>query len=114
MVRGGEQKEFVFEKMLNNKSESLVNHSYTLEYTSNPAWYAIQALPYLMEYPYECAEQVFSRFYANAVSSALVNSSPRIKAIFDSWKISMPAHCYQIWRKTVSLNLFCCRSRHGY
>ena len=86
MVRGGEQKEFVFEKMLNNKSESLVNNSYTLEYTSNPAWYAIQALPYLMEYPYECAEQVFSRFYANAVSSAMVNSSPKIKAIFDSWK----------------------------
>lgn len=86
MVRGGEEKDFVFEKMLNHKSESLVNHSYTLEYTSNPAWYAIQALPYLMEYPYECAEQVFSRFYANAVSSAMVNSSPKIKAIFDSWK----------------------------
>ena len=86
MVRGVETKELRFEKMANPGSTTLVNHSYTIEYTSNPAWYAIQALPYLMEYPYECAEQVFSRLYANAASSALVNSSPRIKAVFDAWK----------------------------
>ncbi|MEJ7661767.1 MAG: hypothetical protein WKG07_20390 [Hymenobacter sp.] len=35
--------------------------------TANPAWYAVQSLPYLMEYPYECSEQVFSRLYANLV-----------------------------------------------
>ncbi len=103
MVRGGETKKVEFSKMANhgsttltnhgsasltNNSASLTQHSYTVEYTSNPAWYAIQSLPYLMEYPYECAEQLFSRFYANATASALVNSSPRIKAVFDSWKMA--------------------------
>ena len=51
----------------------------------NPAWYAVQALPYLMEYPYECAEQTWNRYYANALASKIANTSPRIKQIFESW-----------------------------
>ncbi len=86
-VRGKEQKEFVFEKLLQSgKSKTLVNHKLVLEFSSNPAWYAIQALPYLMEYPYECNEQIFNRFYANSLASYIANSSPRIKAVFESWK----------------------------
>jgi len=46
----------------------------------------VQALPYLMEYPYECSEQTFSRFYANSIASHIANSSPKIKAVFNSWK----------------------------
>jgi uncharacterized protein YfaS (alpha-2-macroglobulin family) len=61
-----------------------------LEYTSNPAWYAIQAMPYMMEYPHECAEQLFTRFYANSLAFNIVNSSPKIKEVFDSWKESSP------------------------
>ncbi|HSY76112.1 MAG TPA: hypothetical protein VK890_04605, partial [Bacteroidia bacterium] len=65
-------------------------HKLTLEFTSNPAWYAVQALPYIMEYPYECAEQTFDRFYANSIASNIANSSPKIKAVFDSWKNQTP------------------------
>ena len=39
-----------------------------------------------MEYPYECAEQLFSRFYANSLASHIANSNPKIKKVFDSWK----------------------------
>ena len=38
-----------------------------------------------MEYPYECAEQIWNRYYANVLASKIANSSPRIKQIFDSW-----------------------------
>lgn len=86
MVRGGDEKTFHFEKISRQNSSTLKNHSFTIEYTSNPVWYAIQSLPYLMEYPHECAEQVFSRFYANAAAMSLMQSSPRIKAIFDAWE----------------------------
>lgn len=86
-MRGSGTKNFKFEKLLNsNNSGTLTNHAVTVEYTSNPAWYAVQALPYLMEYPYECAEQTFNRFYANALAYKIANSSPKIKAIFDKWK----------------------------
>ena len=84
-VRAGKEKSFVFEKLVNNKSTTLRNHSLTLEYTSAPAWYAVQALPYIMEYPHECAEQTFSRYYANTLATTIVNKTPRIKQIFDLW-----------------------------
>lgn len=89
-IRGNQSKTFKFNKLLTNKSTTLKHHKLTLEFTSNPAWYAIQALPYLMEYPYECAEQTFSRFYANSIATHIANSNPKIKQVFDSWKNSSP------------------------
>ncbi len=90
-VNGKQSKNFSFTKLLNSgSSKTLSNYKLTLEYTSNPAWYAIQALPYLMEYPYECSEQVFNRFYANSIAEHIMNSSPKIKAVFDSWKNLTP------------------------
>lgn len=87
-MRGTGTKNFSFDKLLNSgKSETLQHYALTLEYTSNPAWYAVQALPYLMEYPYECAEQTWNRYYANSLATHISNSSPRIKEVFDKWKI---------------------------
>ncbi|MFI5132796.1 MAG: alpha-2-macroglobulin [Chitinophagales bacterium] len=86
-MRGTGTKNFTFDKLLKSgSSETLQNYALTVEYTSNPAWYAVQALPYLMEYPYECAEQTWNRYYANSLASAIANSSPRIKQIFEQWK----------------------------
>ena len=86
-IRGKTTKDFQFTKLINSSSsKTLSHHKLTLEFTANPAWYAVQALPYIMEYPYECAEQVFSRYYGNKLASYIANSSPKIKAVFDSWK----------------------------
>ena len=86
-VRGIGTKEFKFDKLIKSgESETLQNHAVTVEFTSNPAWYAVQALPYLMEFPHECAEQIWNRFYANALAAKIVNASPRIKQIFEKWK----------------------------
>jgi hypothetical protein len=91
-IRGKQTKTFKFEKLLsqNNNSTTLRNHKLTLEFSSNPAWYAVQALPYMMESTYDCSEQIFSRFYANSIAAHIANSSPKIKAVFDSWKSSSP------------------------
>ncbi|NCP45426.1 MAG: hypothetical protein GW818_03105, partial [Flavobacteriales bacterium] len=90
-VRGKGTTNFKFNKLLaSGSSSTMKNHRLTLEFTSNPAWYAIQALPYLMEYPYECAEQTFSRFYANSIATHIANSNPKIKNVFESWKNSTP------------------------
>ena len=91
-IRSNQTKEFNFTKFIsqNNGSTTLKNHNYTLEFTANPAWYAVQALPYIMEYPYECAEQTFARYYANSLASYIVNSKPKIKTVFESWKNSSP------------------------
>lgn len=85
-VRAGETKEVVFERLRELAPKVRRNQSLTLEFTSNPAWYAVQAMPYLMEYPHDCSEQIFSRFYANALSAAIANRSPGVKRIFEQWR----------------------------
>lgn len=89
-MRGEGNKNFTFDKLKNNTSSSLVHENFVIEYTSNPAWYAIQALPYLMEYPYECAEQTFSRLYANSIATHISNSVPKIKRVFEIWRDYQP------------------------
>ncbi len=86
LLNGDTTQHFTFSKLLNTTSETLTHQDITVEYTANPAWYAVQALPYLIEYPYECAEQTFNRFYANALASFIVNKHPRIKDVFEKWK----------------------------
>lgn len=85
-VKGDTTQEFVFEKLANNQSATLQTQSLTVEYTANPVWYAIQAMPYLAEFPYECAEQVFNRYYANAIAGSILDQHPRIKEVIEKWQ----------------------------
>jgi hypothetical protein len=85
-VRGKGKHDFTFSKLLKNGSPTLRHQSLTLEFTPNPIWLAVLALPYMMEYPHDCAEQIFSRFYANAIGTHLANSDPAIKRVFEAWK----------------------------
>ena len=86
-VRGPETKTFDFSRLTQSgQSDSLRHQSLSVQMASNPAWYAVMALPYLMEYPYECSEQVFNRLYANALARHIATSDPKIRAVFDRWK----------------------------
>ncbi|NNC51328.1 MAG: alpha-2-macroglobulin [Flaviramulus sp.] len=87
-IRSNETRTFTLDKLKTNSLTTRKNHKLTLEITSNPAWYAIQALPYLMEYPFDCNEQTFSRYYANALASHIAHSNPRIQEVFNQWKNS--------------------------
>jgi len=86
-IRDRQAKQFEFTKLLESgKSDTLRSQSLTVQMVSQPAWYAVMALPYLMEYPYECSEQIFNRYYANALARHIANSDPKIRRIFDLWK----------------------------
>ena len=89
-TRGNETKKFEMKKLIDNSSKTLTHRQLKLEYTSNPVWTVVQALPYLMEYPQQCSEQIFSRYYANTIASHIANSTPRIKEIFNTWKALSP------------------------
>jgi uncharacterized protein YfaS (alpha-2-macroglobulin family) len=86
-LRGNQTKTFTFENLKNQgESASLKTQNFSLEFTSNPVWYAVQSLPYLMEFPHECSEQIFSRLYANTLASNVVEKMPNIKRVYDRWK----------------------------
>src|SRR5262249_60853393 len=86
-ARGPQTRAFDFAKLRTAAgSPTIRNESLTVQVTSNPSWYAVLALPYLMEYPYECSEQVFNRLYANALARHVAGSDPKIRRVFDQRK----------------------------
>lgn len=87
-IGSNQTKTFTLNKLKNNTSKSLKHHKLTLEITSNPAWYAVQALPYLMEHSNECSEQIFARYYANTLANHILNSNSKIQEVFKQWKSS--------------------------
>jgi uncharacterized protein YfaS (alpha-2-macroglobulin family) len=90
-ISGPGEKTFRFDKLLAaGSSDSLAHLKLVLQVVSNPAWYAVQALPFLMEFPYECSEQVFNRLYANALAHHVANGNPRIRKVLDAWRAASP------------------------
>jgi hypothetical protein len=86
-IRGPATKKFEFSKLLKSgSSKTLQNKTLDIQMVSRPAWYAVLALPYLMEYPYECSEQTFNRLYANSLARSIANSDPKLHRIFEQWR----------------------------
>ena len=91
-VSGKGSKSFTFNKLRDafGASTTLKHYRLTVECTPNPVWYAIQAMPYMMEYPHECNEQRFSRYYANALATHILKANPVIEEVFNRWQVESP------------------------
>jgi hypothetical protein len=86
-IRGPQTRTFDFARLRQSGSSATLRHqSLTVQVASNPAWYAVLALPYLMEYPWECTEQTFNRLYANSLARHIAGSDPKIRQVFEQWK----------------------------
>ncbi|MBK7634958.1 MAG: hypothetical protein IPJ13_12225 [Saprospiraceae bacterium] len=86
-VKGKETRTFTFNGFKNNNSATKKDFRYTFEYTSNPVWYAIQALPYLSNSNHSGTQALIDRYYANALSSGIANAHPKIKSVMNLWQM---------------------------
>ena len=59
--------------------------NYSISVISNPSWMAVQSLPYLMEYRYTCTEQIFSRYFSNALAKHVMEENPEIESVYKEW-----------------------------
>ena len=59
---------------------------FTIEYTNNPAWLMIQALPSVALTNEHNAVSLAAAYYANSISHHLLNLSPAIKQTIAQWK----------------------------
>ncbi len=86
-VRGGETRQVSLDKLAAAAANPAIeNQSLVVQAVSNPAWYAVLALPYLMEQPDESIDSLFHRLYANAYARHLVASDLRIAQVFEQWR----------------------------
>jgi len=84
-VRGNETRTFSFESLIKNSSK-VESKNLSVEFSSNPAWYAVQALPTLSVPESENALDYFTAYYANSLAAFIANSNPKIAATFERWK----------------------------
>lgn len=70
--------------------ESSTSQRLTVEYTNNPSWLMIQALPYVGDANEKNAISLAAAFYANSLSREILHRSPRIKATIDQWRMEKP------------------------
>lgn len=60
--------------------------TYTFEYTNNPAWLLIQALPTVARYNDANAISLAAAYYANSIAADILHQSPAIKQTIELWK----------------------------
>ncbi|HIZ02621.1 MAG TPA: alpha-2-macroglobulin [Candidatus Bacteroides merdipullorum] len=85
-VRGKETRTFSLDSLFNRDSKTATDRRLTVEFTGNPAWMAVQALPALSEPTAEDAIARATAWYANSLAAYLAASQPRIQTVFEAWK----------------------------
>ena len=85
-VKGGESQEVSLKDLFNRQSKTAQNRQLTIELTSTPIWYAVQALPVVGNPQQDDAFSWASAYYANAVARKIVELNPQIQPVFEAWK----------------------------
>lgn len=62
------------------------NAKVKFEYTGNPSWLMLQALPYVGNASEKNAISLASALYANSLACEIMNSNPKIKSVFEQWQ----------------------------
>ncbi len=88
-VKADTEKTFDFEAIANPDSHER-DYSLTLNFSTNPVWYAVQALPYLANVSTDRAETAFYVFYANTLSSYIADHIPNLLNYIKKWQIETP------------------------
>ena len=74
----------------NSSTRQLVNSStkkVTLEYTNNPSWLIVQAMPSLATPRTDNAIDLATAVYVNVLGRKLATDNPRIKTVVDQWRM---------------------------
>lgn len=83
VANAGERKNYDF----NFENEGETNHAITLNFSDNPTWYAVKALPYLAEADEKYVEASLHRYFTNSVARNIamkLKDSPEMKAFLES------------------------------
>lgn len=75
-------------KMVTSKGNSDNQYApkYTLEYTNNPSWLMIQALPSISNPCNKDAFSLVAAYYSNSIAQHIIKNNPHIKDVITLWK----------------------------
>ena len=85
VLKGGKETETVQMSGMSRKTAD--NYRMVLEYTANPLWYVVQALPSIDEISGTNVVTIAASLYGNTVASVLARRNPDIVSALQTWKI---------------------------
>jgi hypothetical protein len=85
-LRGPGERKVSLDRLVKSAGTDIRSQSLVVQAASNPAWYAVLALPSIMEQSDESTETLFTRLYANSLARHIATSDPRIGKVFEQWK----------------------------
>lgn len=70
-----------FEELANDTDDTRINQQLVVTVDGQLFYSVLNALPYLVDYPYECTEQTLNRFLSTAIVNNVFNEHPSIAAM---------------------------------
>lgn len=80
-LKEGSQRTMTFEDLARDDDPSLVNDFMVVTVDAQLFYQVLEALPYLVRYPYECTEQTLNRFLSTGIVSSLYAGYPAVAAM---------------------------------
>lgn len=78
IIKDKDKKTLTFDDLQNSKDPTLVNEKLVVTLNSQLFYNVLSALPYLVNYPYECSEQTLNRFLSTGILSSMYKDFPAI------------------------------------
>lgn len=100
-LRKGKPRELKFPDMAKGDDPSLIHKQLVMTVDAQLLYSVLSALPYLVNYPYECVEQTLNRFVSTAILTEVFGSHPLVKQMatkmakgrntqFEKWRADDP------------------------
>ena len=83
---GNETQKYELTNLLKNESSTLENHQLRIDVSNNATWLMMQSVPYLYEYPYDCSEQLFAKYFAYTIAAYILESNEPIQKLVAAWR----------------------------
>jgi len=84
-VLGGQTRTFSLTPLFGKPSPTMEDYRTTLEFASNPTWYAVQALPSVSTPQTDNVLSWFAAYYVNTMAAQIARSTPNIRQMIEIW-----------------------------
>jgi uncharacterized protein YfaS (alpha-2-macroglobulin family) len=83
-LRDEDRRELHFENLAADDDPTLINEQLVVSVDAQLFYGVLSALPYLVEYPYECTEQTLNRFLSTAIAHSVFDRYPSVAAMAET------------------------------
>jgi uncharacterized protein YfaS (alpha-2-macroglobulin family) len=113
-LQNADRREIHFDDMAADDDPTLINDQLVVTLDAQLFYSVLNALPYLVNYPYECTEQTLNRFLSTGVVSSLFDQYPSVERMaeklkaretqFEAWEADDPNRAMELvetpWLRT--------------